>query len=113
MVCTDLEKLDPRIRPLILQLLADAEAAGLHVKVVETRRNAVRQAECLANKTSKAERSRHQDGMACDIAIIEYLHMKDWNPEGPKWQILGELGEKLGLTWGGRWNWDKPHFELP
>jgi soluble lytic murein transglycosylase-like protein len=37
----------------------------------------------------------------------------DWN--SPHWERLGELGESLGLTWGGRWNTrtDRPHFELP
>lgn len=31
------------------------------------------------------------------------------------WQAYGEVGERLGLTWGGRWKGivDRPHFERP
>ena len=27
------------------------------------------------------------------------------------WDVVGEYGEQLGLTWGGRWGWDKGHFQ--
>jgi peptidoglycan LD-endopeptidase CwlK len=38
----------------------------------------------------------------------------DWQ-FGPEWQRMGELGESLGLEWGGRWGKlaDNPHFQLP
>lgn len=37
----------------------------------------------------------------------------DWATDEPVWQVLGEIGEKLGLRWGGRWQQkDMGHFEL-
>lgn len=41
-------------------------------------------------------------------------------PEGEaRWQLLGKMGEQLGLNWGGprgegdRFTFDRPHFERP
>jgi len=57
--------------------------------------------------------SYHQYGLAFDVVPTEYLGLPGWNPSGPHWAKIGEIAERLGLTWGGRWsNPDKPHFEL-
>lgn len=32
--------------------------------------------------------------------------------DDPLWEKIGDIGEALGLSWGGRWKWpDRPHFE--
>jgi hypothetical protein len=32
--------------------------------------------------------------------------------ENPNWPKIGEMGEKYGFQWGGRWKkLDMPHFE--
>lgn len=38
-----------------------------------------------------------------------------WDGEHPAWEEMGELGESIGLEWGGRWlqpKTDMPHFQL-
>ena len=37
-----------------------------------------------------------------------------WDNDDPGWEIVGEEGEKLGLSWAGRWVRFRefPHFEL-
>lgn len=57
--------------------------------------------------------SYHQYGLAFDVVPLAYMSEKDWNPSGSYWAQIGQIGEALGLTWGGRWsNPDAPHFEL-
>lgn len=54
--------------------------------------------------------SPHQSGLAFDIAVV-----KDGVPvwSGPEYEILGGIGESIGLTWGGRWKMrDMCHFEM-
>lgn len=64
-------------------------------------------------------RSKHIEGIAFDIAIVKdgraTWNMKvDVNGDDiPDYQQAGEIGESLGLTWGGRWKTpDYPHFQL-
>jgi hypothetical protein len=57
--------------------------------------------------------SYHQYGLAFDVVPDAYASAADWNPSGPLWAQIGQIGESLGLTWGGRWaSPDEPHFEL-
>ena len=52
---------------------------------------------------------------AYDVAIVSYFG--DKTPldlyDGP-WDLVGQVGESLGLEWGGRWKSgaDMPHFQL-
>ncbi len=54
--------------------------------------------------------SKHTEGRAFDITV------RDLSPDQvPRsvWYAIGEIGEALGLKWGGRWRQrDMPHFEL-
>jgi peptidoglycan L-alanyl-D-glutamate endopeptidase CwlK len=48
-----------------------------------------------------------------DTELREDLYGATW--DGP-WELVGLMGEKLGLVWGGRWRGakkDRPHFEDP
>ena len=56
--------------------------------------------------------SKHIEGKA-----IDFVPVKDgkawWNAPDVVWEIMGEIGEKNGLKWGGRWTErDLPHFEI-
>ena len=54
--------------------------------------------------------SRHTLGKAFDVAIIEGCDVT-WDPD--KYRILGQIGQKLGLVWGGSWKvQDLCHFEM-
>ena len=50
---------------------------------------------------------------AFDIAILVNGKL-DWNLESDIWQLVGKLGEELGLEWAGRWERfrEGPHFQL-
>jgi peptidoglycan L-alanyl-D-glutamate endopeptidase CwlK len=53
--------------------------------------------------------SWHNYGRAFDVAFRVGQHGVSW--DGP-WEQVGEMGEQLGLVWGGRFTHpDCPHFE--
>ncbi|MGI6066302.1 MAG: M15 family metallopeptidase [Bacillota bacterium] len=56
--------------------------------------------------------SLHCWGVAFDIAVI-VNNKANWSAK--YYDIVGPLGESLGLEWGGRWKSfvDRPHFQLP
>lgn len=68
--------------------------------------------------------SYHLDGLAMDVAPLLPNGMIPWVIKDATiaalWMSLGELGEKCGFAWGGRWDpkdkWglgrDLPHFEV-
>lgn len=57
--------------------------------------------------------SYHQYGLAFDVVPDAYKDLPNWNPGGDAWTTIGQIGESMGLTWGGRWaSPDEPHFEL-
>jgi len=115
----DMTKLDRRrifaIR--LSNLLLLAETASIPIVIFAYYRTAEEQHKLFLEKKSKCDgyqrRSKHQDWLACDIGIVnaegtDFL----WTDE--RYRKLGELGESLGLTWGGRWASlnDVYHFEL-
>lgn len=56
-------------------------------------------------------KSKHIDGLAIDLVPV-----KDgkywWTAPYLVWERMGEIGESVGLSWGGRWKTaDCPHFE--
>lgn len=56
--------------------------------------------------------SRHIGGRAFDITLFTHDGTPCW--ESPAYRRAGEIGQRLGLVWGGRWQTpDEPHFELP
>jgi peptidoglycan L-alanyl-D-glutamate endopeptidase CwlK len=117
-VDTQLDSLDPRFKPLAIQLLARCVEARIPVLIINTRRTDAEQAAAVASGHSWVTRSKHQDGLAIDIAPLDsyLLHGPDkiaWS-DTPIWQRLGALGEALNLRWGGRWKVrDWGHFEYP
>ena len=96
--------------------LEDCEDEGLQVRVTEVRRSAARQ-EALYRQGRTApgpivtwtRQSAHLRGRAFDITLVGAPQYED-DPEA--WQLLGEIGEDLGLKWGGHFR-DYGHFELP
>jgi peptidoglycan LD-endopeptidase CwlK len=118
-VSRKLNDLSPAFRPLAIELLARLTEAGIPVMIVDTLRTPAEHMANLAAGTSWTRHSKHLDGNAIDIAPYEafQLHGPDklqWNAADPAWQRAGEIGESLGLGWGGRWKKtpDFGHFEL-
>lgn len=114
-----LDDLDPRFLPLACYFLARCVEAGIMVAIINTRRTDAEQAANLAAGVSWVSRSKHQDGLALDVApFSQYaLHGPDkleWDANDPAWQIIGSIAGRIGLRWGGLWRVrDMGHVEMP
>lgn len=111
-----LDDLSQAFRPLACELLARCIEAGIMVMIVDTLRTPEQQAANIRNGVSWTTKSRHLTGDAIDICPFDTwaLHGVDklqW-ADDPTWTRIGEIGERLGLIWGGRWTQkDLGHFE--
>jgi len=115
---TELDLLVLPFREKAFELLARATEARLPVVIVNTLRTPEEQAEAVATGHSWVPHSKHQDGLAIDLCPLATYTLHGANKlqwaEDPCWLILGKLGERLGLRWGGRWKTADPgHFEDP
>lgn len=108
----------PALRDKIAQMIVWAAQRGIGVIVIDTVRTEAEQQANIANGVSWTKQSKHlpgEDGLAraCDLAPQVCTTLKNWAPEHPYWKKLGEIGESLGLKWGGRWKHkDMGHFEV-
>lgn len=112
-----LDDLSPRFKPFAFELLARLTEAGIPVLIVGTGRTLAEHAANLANGTSWISHSKHLDGDAIDVApySVYQAHGVDklnWDSSDPVWKRIGEIGERAGMKWGGRWTKrDCSHFE--
>lgn len=111
----DLSALHPYFRDKVIELIAICKSKGIELAVVETYRTVAKQNEYKKlgkiYTRSTGGRSKHQYGMAVDVVpVIDSVAA--WHNE-PVWKKVGQVGEKLGLRWGGRWRhpYDPGHFE--
>jgi peptidoglycan L-alanyl-D-glutamate endopeptidase CwlK len=115
-----LATVQPQLQRLGRELLRRLAAEGLTFKVIQGRRTPAQQAALYAKgrtapgpKVTWTLKSRHLTGRAIDIALFSGKNVV-W--ESKHYTRAGEIGEQLGLVWGGRWRGgktDRPHFELP
>lgn len=111
--------LDPKFRKKIKQLLSKARDAGMELRVISAYRDCTEQNKLYAQgrtapgkivTNAKCGKSSHNYKKAVDI--VEFKNGKPlWS--NPNWEKIGQMGEALGLEWGGRWTSikDKPHFQ--
>lgn len=106
------------------KFLAAAAESGHSIRVTHTLRTMDEQAHLYAQgrtlpgkrvTNAKPGQSAHNYGMAFDIC---FAGKTPYPPEDdPRWLQLGQLGESLGLSWGGPngkgddLTWDRPHFQ--
>lgn len=87
-------------------------SAGVPLQVTSSVRSRAEQASLVQAGRSLTLQSKHLQGQAFDVDIHGY-----GRDQIPLWwfEQLGQLGEYLGLAWGGRWSGfrDYGHFENP
>jgi len=124
----ELEGLHPTLVKKAERLIELCDSAGLRIKITQGYRSIEEQDRLYAQGRTapgkivtwaRGGESYHNYGLAFDFALYNEnkLHwdMKvDVNKnEIPDYCDVGELGESLGLEWGGRWKKkDYPHFQL-
>ena len=117
----DIKLLYPDLQPKALKLIELAKKKGLTIVISQTLRDEEYQNGLYDQGRTKPGKivtnlrypfSLHCWGVAFDIAVIIN---KEANWEPKYYNIIGPLGESLGLEWGGRWKnfVDRPHFQLP
>lgn len=112
-----LDDLHPAFRPQATEYVARLVEAGFVFLIVDTLRTPEEHAYNLEHGTSWSRVSNHLYGLAIDVCpYAEYrLHGADklmWDWRNPVWTKMGEIGERMGLDWGGRWRQkDMAHFE--
>src|SRR5690349_602436 len=118
-----MSKLDgvrPELKAKIDKMIDAMIILGFVVRVTDGNRTVEEQKELYAQGRTKpgkivtncdgvVKKSAHQDGKAVDLAFYPEPYAES-NP----WDLLGAMGEALGLRWGGRFTTlkDRPHFEL-
>lgn len=113
--------LDPDLQPLALKFVALCNTKGIDARITITWRSAGEQnaAQAAGLSNACAGESPHNvctiDGQPCsrafDFAVFadDGSYVKDGND--PRYTQAGEIGESLGLFWGGRWTEEKDHCE--
>jgi len=115
-----LEHLHKDVRAKAELFVSRCLEAGLKVKIADTLRTKAEQDALYAqgrtapgNIVTKVQypSSMHNWGVAFDIIRDDGTGI--YNEAGGWFEKVGEIGESLGFTWGGRWASfpDKPHFE--
>ena len=119
-----IEDLEPQTQAMCLALLQDCEDEGIALRVTHTLRTMDEQAKLYAQgrtlpgpvvTRAKPGQSPHNYGMAFDVCFAgKTPYPKETDP---RWLKIGQIGEGLGLNWGGpngkgdRFTFDRPHFE--
>lgn len=117
-----LDDLSAEARPLVDKFLAKLTEENIHVMIIDTLRTKAEQEENIKKGVSWTMNSYHlpdNTGKSNAIDVCPYsvfaLYGPDkllWEARDPIWDKIGEIGEKVGLKWGGRWKKkDLGHFE--
>lgn len=119
-----IDDLEPATRAMCEEFLAQCRAAGISLRVTHTLRTMDEQAKLYAQgrtlpgpivTKARPGSSAHNFGLAFDVCFDE---RRPYPPESdPRWLQIGQIGEALGLDWGGpngkgdRFTFDRPHFQ--
>jgi len=111
----------PLVKRQADKLVQEMEMLGLPIRITEGYRSPERQNELYAQgrttkgnivTNAKGGESNHNHGCAVDVVFRK----QGYDATNDQWLALATVGERLGFTWGGRWEdigfVDKPHFEM-
>lgn len=123
-----LDGLHPTVREKAQALVAICGAAKISIVVTQGMRTIEQQDVLYAQgrtapgpivTNAKGGSSYHNYGLAFDFAVKKdgrpsWNDKVDVDKDGePDYREVGEIGEQLGLEWGGRWKRpDLPHFQI-
>ena len=116
----DWGRLDPAFVKIVLQVFERMQARGYPMALLEGYRSPERQDKLAASgagvTNARAYQSKHQYGLAVDLAPIKdgHLQISERDPWAMQaYLALGEEAERAGLVWGGRWSFkDYGHVEV-
>jgi peptidoglycan LD-endopeptidase CwlK len=125
----DLNHLRKDVKEKAELLLKKADAIGINLLITCTYRSNEEQADLYAiGRTAKGKivtnalpgESKHNNmegGAPASLAfdVVPLVAGKPmWDASNPVWQVVGSLGESVGLKWAGRWKRmrEYPHFEV-
>jgi peptidoglycan L-alanyl-D-glutamate endopeptidase CwlK len=123
-----LKDLCPELREIAGEFKQQCLEAGIEILIYCTyRSNAEQDAEYAKGRTAKGQKVTNAKGgqsmhNCTDLQgspsskAFDCVPMKNnicqWN-DLVSYETMGEIGEGLGLVWGGRWKQkDRPHFQL-
>jgi peptidoglycan LD-endopeptidase CwlK len=114
----DPKELVPELQEKYAEFCARMDGERLRFILTATRRTPEEQAALYAQGRTKPGKivtwtlkSKHIEGKAFDIAMLDDKGKINW--QGTAYQRPGEIGEEIGLEWGGSWSKpDRPHFQL-
>ena len=121
-----IDELLPELQDKYILFRETMTEAGLDFIITCTKRTQEEQNELYAQGRTKPGRkvtwtlkSKHIEGKAFDILIIKNgkaqwdTNIDTNDNEKSDWREAGEIGESVGLKWGGRFKTpDMPHFEI-
>jgi peptidoglycan LD-endopeptidase CwlK len=120
-----LDDLRPEVAEKAKKFLSLCRAKGINVIVTDTLRTFKEQDDLYAQGRTKpgfevtkarAGYSWHNFGRAFDVVVI-IDGKAQYKLPFVFWEIVGQIGESVGLEWGGRWTMERegiidlPHFE--
>ena len=117
----DITLLHPEVQAIIPKFLEECKKQGLIVKITETLRTKKEQDDLYEQgrtkpgnivTNAKYPQSNHNWGIAFDFCRNDGKGA--YNDNDGWFKKVGQVGKKLGLTWGGDWKTfpDKPHLEI-
>lgn len=110
------DKLCPCIRYKYFDLINKLARLKIPNKTLETLRDIERQKYYFEIGVSQTMNSKHLPqlpnnlSLAFDLAPVEYLKLKHWNPKGILWETIRTQSRAIGLICNIPW--DKPHHQL-
>lgn len=121
-----LAQLDPGFAKMVRKLLVKAKEAGFSLRLVSSFRDCAKQNALyqvgrrgIAGEkiitSAKCGQSAHNHKLAVDVEVWKDGRKLPRYGEKNLWAQVGQLGQKIGLEWGGAWKsfYDPVHFADP